>query len=704
MKHNAIPILKTLAFFFFLFSTVTARSQGTILGPVSYFHSTFGAGNDCNFYPGQDYYYIFTPPISGRWKFELCPDFNASLSVHPDPTPPCDIPVIEEFIMHTCGNLYADLIAGQSYLILIEGLTTSDIGLFSLDVLEPACNLNITAATPSACDSATNKYSLTLELSYSAIGTNTKIVITDHTGVNDTVTITSSPQTVTLSRLFESDSLVHMVSAHLMNTPDCSAQRSYRAPAKCVGAIDIHSATTTPCDTATNFYTIEVSLSAEIVGMNSTIVLADSTGDLVSFYAYTNPMSEIIYAQPSNGQQNRKIYAYLEDTPIVRDSVTVNAPAGCKTTPPPVCTMDITSATPSGCDNETNKYSLAVELSYANIGSNTMLVIADSTGAIDTVSITTSPQIITVPNLTSNGLRGLKIFAYLLDTPNCKDSITYNAPASCACPANQYTLCPGEKYSLAAQTGSTNVQWQRFVNGIWVNISGETATTYTLDTLGTYRYTGTDANGCPITMCCPFVFTDTACPCGISVVSATPSACDTLDNTHTLEVVLNYAYTPGGLITLETSAGGFLQVPQTGSPQTVTMTGLESNGLSNVFVLAYLDSLPACKDTLAFDTPPSCDCPANTYVLCTGERYTISAQAGVTNVQWQKFVAGSGWQDISGAQNSTYNVTEVGTYRYTATDTNGVLSALCCPIVFSSANCPPACPLPNCATATIQKL
>ncbi len=68
---------------------------------------------------------------------------------------------------------------------------------------------------------------------------------------------------------------------------------------------------------------------------------------------------------------------------------------------------------------------------------------------------------------------------------------------------------------------------------------------------------------------------------------------------------------------------------------------------------------------------------STTYSICPGESYTLTAQSGLSNIQWQKD-SGSGYVAIVGANATTYNATSVGKYKYTATDGVGCAIGLCC--------------------------
>lgn len=80
--------------------------------------------------------------------------------------------------------------------------------------------------------------------------------------------------------------------------------------------------------------------------------------------------------------------------------------------------------------------------------------------------------------------------------------------------------------------------------------------------------------------------------------------------------------------------------------------------------------------------------------LCTGEKVEVSVPTNYTNVTWYK----------NGQQVATGNVvlfSEIGTYTYTATNTNCPASG-CCPVVIeSSTNC---CPVQLCVPLTVKKL
>jgi PKD repeat protein len=86
-------------------------------------------------------------------------------------------------------------------------------------------------------------------------------------------------------------------------------------------------------------------------------------------------------------------------------------------------------------------------------------------------------------------------------------------------------------------------------------------------------------------------------------------------------------------------------------------------------------------------------CPNTTYTLCTGESYTLTAQSGLTNIQWQRDT-GAGYTDIVGANNPTYIATTIGKYKYTAKDANGCTITQCCVFDIMAGCCKPNICLP----------
>ena len=96
--------------------------------------------------------------------------------------------------------------------------------------------------------------------------------------------------------------------------------------------------------------------------------------------------------------------------------------------------------------------------------------------------------------------------------------------------------------------------------------------------------------------------------CEITVVSATPSACATTTNSYSLSVVVSYSNGPTGNIDITTSNGASISVAQTGSPQTIILPNLTSDGVQDIDVTASFAAQTGCTDTEPdiYDSPASC--------------------------------------------------------------------------------------------------
>jgi GEVED domain len=247
----------------------------------------------------------------------------------------------------------------------------------------------------------------------------------------------------------------------------------------------------------------------------------------------------------------------------------------------------------------------------------------------------------------------------------------------CPNPAT-YALCTGETYTLTAQSGITNIQWQKDTGTGYANIAGATSTTYTVTTIGKYRYIAKDANGCAMELCCPF---------------------EIIQGTGCCPAPVTYALCTGETYTLTAQSGinniqwqkdtgtGYINIAgATSTTYTVTTIGKyrytakDANGCT----------MELCCPFEIIQGTGCCPSPV-TYALCTGETYTLTAQSGITNIQWQKDT-GTGYANIAGATSTTYTVTTIGKYRYTAKDANGCVITQCC--VFDIIQGTGCCPSP----------
>jgi hypothetical protein len=199
----------------------------------------------------------------------------------------------------------------------------------------------------------------------------------------------------------------------------------------------------------------------------------------------------------------------------------------------------------------------------------------------------------------------------------------------------------------------------------YVNIVGATNSTYIITEIGKYKYIGTDANSCPIELCCPYEVIP-----GISTYSLCPNESYTVVAQSGLSTV-QWQVDKG-------DGNGYVNIAgATNSTYVITEIGKYK------YVGTAANSCPielCCPYEVIAGTNCTQSCPTTTYPLCANESYTVVAQSGLSMVQWQVDKGdGNGYVNIAGATNSTYVITEIGKYKYVGIDANNACVSLCCP-------------------------
>ena len=95
-------------------------------------------------------------------------------------------------------------------------------------------------------------------------------------------------------------------------------------------------------------------------------------------------------------------------------------------------------------------------------------------------------------------------------------------------------------------------------------------------------------------------------PCAITAITSIPGTCDLATNTYSIDVQVTYENAPTGTLTV-TADGVTETVAQTGSPQTVTLTGLFSDGMPHDVTATFTDD-PDCTltETDSYQAPDNC--------------------------------------------------------------------------------------------------
>lgn len=211
-------------------------------------------------------------------------------------------------------------------------------------------------------------------------------------------------------------------------------------------------------------------------------------------------------------------------------------------------------------------------------------------------------------------------------------------------------FCYGNNIVLTtASIAGLQYQWRKFGN----NIPGATATNYTLTTPGKYRIRVTDNNGCTAISNFyevvagpdkPLISANTSlaiCPGGMVVLSTSPLAGLTY-------IWRNYANSIAGATTNQYSASAG------GSYTCVATNSYGCTHASDPLVVSVSPSKPVLNYT-------------GTVGICAGGSLLLAvAPQPLVEYQWKKYS-----NLIAGANDPSYTVNAVGSYRCIASDGNG---------------------------------
>ena len=196
------------------------------------------------------------------------------------------------------------------------------------------------------------------------------------------------------------------------------------------------------------------------------------------------------------------------------------------------------------------------------------------------------------------------------------------------------TICPGESYTLTAQSGLTSYKWYK--DGAL--ISGANSVTYIANSAGIYIYTGVDAVGCIVNQCQPVGLVPGCCtPLNINITGnlAACNAGTTMLTATGASGAAVYAWSTGATTSTLTAAAGTYTVTVTDGVCQTT----RSATISNTNITASI--------------------AGNNYT-CNGGTSTITATAaGAASFAWS-----------NGGTSAAITVA-AGTYTVTATTANG---------------------------------
>jgi Metallo-peptidase family M12B Reprolysin-like len=183
---------------------------------------------------------------------------------------------------------------------------------------------------------------------------------------------------------------------------------------------------------------------------------------------------------------------------------------------------------------------------------------------------------------------------------------------------------------------------------------------------------------------------------GFTKINATGSysmVCDTLIMDTLTTVISGGVPTPlGYLVTIAPSNTAVFHQ----SPFIYPFQG-QNAGLISMEIKDEKGCILDYKYHITGDTCANMPCNPVINTICPGESYTISVDASaVQNIQWYK-----NGNVISGATMSSYVVSTIGNYTYTANNVDGCFVESCCGVYFKA--CVPTCPAVICLPVKIVK-
>ncbi len=435
------------------------------------------------------------------------------------------------------------------------------------------------------------------------------------------------------------------------------------------GISDLAAGTQTSCVPATNTYTQQVVV---------TFANPPASGNLVvngqNFTIGTSPQTVTLTGLTANGAAVNVTANFSAEMGCSRtENSLFTAPPSCAVQP---CSIsDLAAGTQTACVPATNTYTQAVVVTFANPPATGNLVVNGQNFAIGT-----SPQTVTLTGLVANGA-AVNVTASFSANTGCSrtENSLFTAPANCA------PVCGISDLAAGTQTAcvpATNTYTQQVI----VTFANPPATgnlvvngqNFTIGTSPqTVTLTGLAANGAAVNVTASFS-ANTSCSrtenslftapancapvCGISDLAAgTQTSCVPATNTYTQQVVVTFANPPatGNLVV----NGQNFTIGT--SPQTVTLTGLASNGAAvnatasfsantscsrteNALFTAPANCAPVCGiSDLAAGTQTACVPANNTYTQAVIVTFANPPSTGNLVVNGQSFAIGTSPQTVT---------------------------------------------------------
>lgn len=475
---------------------------------------------------------------------------------------------------------------------------------FSTNCSSANCTLNLTAS-PSACNPASNQYSVSGSLTFSGAPATGQLIVSDGV-VNQTFNAPfTSPLTYTLNGL-GAGSGAHTVTAYFSAAAGCAGSAGYTAPASCQSSPCSLNVTATPsaCNNTNNQYSVSGTLTLTNPPSSGQLIVSDG-GATQTFNAPFGSSLSYTLSGLSAGSGGHVVQAYFTANGGCSDAQGYTAPATCQIIP---CAMQMTINTVGSCNPANNFYSLSGTLTLTSPPATGQLVISDGSSIITLNAPFGSGVTFTFNGLPS-GSGARTVQAYFTADATCTASRSYTAPVACMPPPCALTMIPPIPSFCSPATGLFDVSGVlSFTNapssGSLIITAGGVSRTFTSPFTSPFSFTltGLRADGIGRSVIAQFTTggcaayspypTPAPCPCSMNPPVVQTFCNDrgtgtSNDDTYTFTINASGVNTaPTYVITGAVSGTGTYLSPTsqfgtftiTSGPRTVTLTDANSPG------------------------------------------------------------------------------------------------------------------------------
>ncbi len=364
---------------------------------------------------------------------------------------------VEDCSYLTAATEYADItggVVGEIYVLLLTNFSdlpgtisfTQTGGTASADCAL-LCGVTGFTATPSACNPATNQYSVSGTPTITSPPASGTLTISSTCGGSQVFSAPfTSPINYNLTGL-TSNGAACTVNAVWSADPTCNTSVNYTAPAACTSTclitfMNANIGAPTGCAPGPGTYAVTGTINFTSAPATGTLTV-NACGVTQIFSApFASPINYNILGIPATGGACN-VTATFSAAPACTQTIAYVAPS-C------ICNMDSLVVNIGPCNGPTDSYDVDVHLVFTSPPATGNLTVTVC-GVTQTISAPfSSPVDLTFPGLPSTG-GSCTVTAGFSASAGCTNSLSYTAPSSCACPADAGTYT-----STLTGSGTTN--------------------------------------------------------------------------------------------------------------------------------------------------------------------------------------------------------------------------------------------------------